>query len=162
MALGSTQPLTEMSTRNLLGADNLTVICEPIVGASTSSYGDSFAYISVSSEACINRAVCVLEVFVVATATSVVSWEFTDVSETILSVFSVSQEAIKTKAASISSTKVLFLFIIQPRNLLPTQKLQTYPAIYFLVFLCRSFLWYYVIAPILVVKSMGISVSRLV
>jgi hypothetical protein len=39
MALGSTQPLTEMSTRNILGgegwparkADNLTVICEPIV-----------------------------------------------------------------------------------------------------------------------------------
>jgi hypothetical protein len=39
MALGSTQPLTEMSTRNLLrgkgrpvrGADNLTTICEPIV-----------------------------------------------------------------------------------------------------------------------------------
>jgi hypothetical protein len=39
MALGSTQPLTEMSTRNLpggkvrlvRGADNLTAICEPIV-----------------------------------------------------------------------------------------------------------------------------------
>jgi hypothetical protein len=41
MALGSTQPLTEMSTRNLPGgggkkrpaprADNLTPICEPIV-----------------------------------------------------------------------------------------------------------------------------------
>jgi hypothetical protein len=39
MALGSTQPLTEMSTRNLPGgkgrpvlkADNLTVIYEPIV-----------------------------------------------------------------------------------------------------------------------------------
>jgi hypothetical protein len=42
MALGSTQPLTEMSTRNFPGggggngrpvnkADNLTVICEPIV-----------------------------------------------------------------------------------------------------------------------------------
>jgi hypothetical protein len=39
MALGLTQPLTEMSTRNLpggkrrpaLGADNLTAICEPIV-----------------------------------------------------------------------------------------------------------------------------------
>jgi hypothetical protein len=38
MALGSTQPLTEMSTRNLPGgkgrpackADNLTVICESI------------------------------------------------------------------------------------------------------------------------------------
>jgi hypothetical protein len=48
MALRSTQPLTEMSTRNLPGgkgmlvrkADNLTAICEPIVletvGASTS------------------------------------------------------------------------------------------------------------------------------
>jgi hypothetical protein len=47
MALGSTQPLTEMSTRNLPRgkgrpahkADNLTSICEPIVknvGASTS------------------------------------------------------------------------------------------------------------------------------
>jgi hypothetical protein len=39
MTLGSTQPLTEMSTRNLPGvkgqparkADNLTAICEPIV-----------------------------------------------------------------------------------------------------------------------------------
>jgi hypothetical protein len=39
MALGSTQPLTEMSTRNLPGrkgrpapkADNLATICEPIV-----------------------------------------------------------------------------------------------------------------------------------
>jgi hypothetical protein len=39
MALGWTQPLTEMSTRNLpegkarpaLRADNLTAICEPIV-----------------------------------------------------------------------------------------------------------------------------------
>jgi hypothetical protein len=39
MALGSTQPLTEMSTRNLLGgkgqparkADNLTANCEPII-----------------------------------------------------------------------------------------------------------------------------------
>jgi hypothetical protein len=39
MALGSTQPLTEISTRNLPGgkgrpvhkADNLTVICEPTV-----------------------------------------------------------------------------------------------------------------------------------
>jgi hypothetical protein len=39
MAFGSTQPQTEMSTRNLLGgkgrterkADNLTTICEPIV-----------------------------------------------------------------------------------------------------------------------------------
>jgi hypothetical protein len=39
MALGSTQPLTEMSTRNLPGgkgrparkADNLTTICDPIV-----------------------------------------------------------------------------------------------------------------------------------
>jgi hypothetical protein len=39
MALGSTQPLTEMSTRNLPGgkgrparkADNLTAMCEPIV-----------------------------------------------------------------------------------------------------------------------------------
>jgi hypothetical protein len=39
MALGSTQPVTEMSTRNLPGgevwlalkADNLTAICEPIV-----------------------------------------------------------------------------------------------------------------------------------
>jgi hypothetical protein len=39
MALGSTQPLTEMSIRNIPGgkgrparkADNLTTICEPIV-----------------------------------------------------------------------------------------------------------------------------------
>jgi hypothetical protein len=39
MALGSTQPLTEMSTTNVPGgkgrparkADNLTIVCEPIV-----------------------------------------------------------------------------------------------------------------------------------
>jgi hypothetical protein len=44
MALGSIQPLTEMSTMNLPGgkgrpvhkADNLTAICEMTVGASTS------------------------------------------------------------------------------------------------------------------------------
>jgi hypothetical protein len=44
MALGSTQSLTEMSTRNLPGgkkrpvrrADNLAAICVPNVGASTS------------------------------------------------------------------------------------------------------------------------------
>jgi hypothetical protein len=64
MALGSTQPLTEMSTRNLPGgkslpalkADNFTAICEPIVyktweprrlttqWASTACYRDSFTY----------------------------------------------------------------------------------------------------------------------
>jgi hypothetical protein len=62
MALGSTQPLTEMGTRNLPGRkgrpargdDNLTAICEPIVQkmweprrlttqwASNACYGDSF------------------------------------------------------------------------------------------------------------------------
>jgi hypothetical protein len=44
MALGSTQPLTEMSTRNIPGgegrparkADNLTAICLQNVGTSTS------------------------------------------------------------------------------------------------------------------------------
>jgi hypothetical protein len=64
MALGSTQPLTEMSTRNIpVGkgrparkADNLTANCEPIfykmwepqhlttLWASTASYRDSFTY----------------------------------------------------------------------------------------------------------------------
>jgi hypothetical protein len=64
MVLGSTQPLTEMSTRNFLGvkgwparrADNLTAICEPIVWktwkprtltplwASTACYTDSFTF----------------------------------------------------------------------------------------------------------------------
>jgi hypothetical protein len=64
MALGSTQSLTEMSTRNLSGgkglptrnADNLTAICEPIVQnmweprhltilwASMACYKDSFAF----------------------------------------------------------------------------------------------------------------------
>jgi hypothetical protein len=64
MALGSNQPLTEVSTRNLPGgkgrparkADNLTAICEPIVckmwepqrltnlWASTAYYRDSFTY----------------------------------------------------------------------------------------------------------------------
>jgi hypothetical protein len=62
MTLGATQPLTEMSTRNLLGskgrsahkADNLTAICESIAykiweprrlttqWASTACYRDSF------------------------------------------------------------------------------------------------------------------------
>jgi hypothetical protein len=66
MALGSTQPLTEMSTRNLPGgkgrpahkAENLTVICEPIVWkmweprslttpwASTACYRDRFTFYS--------------------------------------------------------------------------------------------------------------------
>jgi hypothetical protein len=66
MALGSTQPLTEISTRNLPGgkgrparkADNLTAICEPIVEkmweprrlttlwASTACYRESFALCS--------------------------------------------------------------------------------------------------------------------
>jgi hypothetical protein len=64
MALGSTQPLTEMSTRNIPGgegrpahkADNLTAICEPIVyrmwepqhlttlWVSTARYRDSRTY----------------------------------------------------------------------------------------------------------------------
>jgi hypothetical protein len=63
IAMGLTQPLTEMSTRNLPGgkgrpalmADNLTAICEPIVSkmweprrlttlwASTACYKESFA-----------------------------------------------------------------------------------------------------------------------
>jgi hypothetical protein len=65
MALGSTQPLTEMNTRNLPGgkgrparvANNLTAICEPIVykmweprrlttlWASTACYRDSFTFL---------------------------------------------------------------------------------------------------------------------
>jgi hypothetical protein len=65
MALGLTQPLTEMSTRNLPGgkgrparkAHNLTAICEPIIykmseprrltnlWASTFCYRDSFIFI---------------------------------------------------------------------------------------------------------------------
>jgi hypothetical protein len=64
MALGSTQPLTEMSTRNIPGgegrlarkADNLTAICEPTVykmwepqhltalWASTARYGDTCTF----------------------------------------------------------------------------------------------------------------------
>jgi hypothetical protein len=64
MALGSTQPLTEMSTttlpggkgRQARGADNLTAICEPIVWkmweplrlttlwAFTACYRDSFTF----------------------------------------------------------------------------------------------------------------------
>jgi hypothetical protein len=65
MALGSTQPLTEMSTRNIPGgggrparkADNFAAICEPIVykmwepqhlttlWVSTARYRDTFAFI---------------------------------------------------------------------------------------------------------------------
>jgi hypothetical protein len=64
MALGSTQPLAEMSTRNIPGvkgrpackADNLTAICEPIIQkiweiqrlttiwASMARYVDSFTF----------------------------------------------------------------------------------------------------------------------
>jgi hypothetical protein len=64
MSLGSIQPLTEMSTRNILGsngrpalrADNLAAIYEPIVqkmwepqhlttlGASTACYRDTFTF----------------------------------------------------------------------------------------------------------------------
>jgi hypothetical protein len=65
MALGSTQPLTEMSTRNIPGgdgrparkSDNLTAICEPIVykkmcepqhltalWVSTARYRDTFTF----------------------------------------------------------------------------------------------------------------------
>jgi hypothetical protein len=60
MALGSTQTLTEMNTRNLTSgkarparkAENLTAICEPIVGTSTSQtlwastacYRDTFTF----------------------------------------------------------------------------------------------------------------------
>jgi hypothetical protein len=52
MALGSTQPLTEMSTRNLPGgkerptrkADNLTAICEPIVQRKCGSPNVSQSY----------------------------------------------------------------------------------------------------------------------
>jgi hypothetical protein len=57
MAVGSTQPLTEMSNRNLPGgkgrparkADNLTAICEPSrknVGTSA-CYTDSFTFLSI-------------------------------------------------------------------------------------------------------------------
>jgi hypothetical protein len=65
MALGSTQPVTEMSTRNLpggkgrpaRGADSLTAICEPIVykmweprrlttlWVFTACYRDSFTFL---------------------------------------------------------------------------------------------------------------------
>jgi hypothetical protein len=52
MALGSTQTLTEMSTRNLPGgkwrparkADNLTATCEPIVWRKCGSFDNSQSY----------------------------------------------------------------------------------------------------------------------
>jgi hypothetical protein len=52
MALGSTQPLTEMSTRNLPGgkwrparkAEPLTAMCEPIVDRKCGSLDDSQPY----------------------------------------------------------------------------------------------------------------------
>jgi hypothetical protein len=67
VALGSTEPLTEMSTRNLPGgkgrperkADNLTAICEPVVYktwqpqrltillASTTCYRDIFTFLQI-------------------------------------------------------------------------------------------------------------------
>jgi hypothetical protein len=53
MALGSTQPLTEMSTKNVPGgkgrparkADNLTAICEPIVYTKYGSLDVSQPYV---------------------------------------------------------------------------------------------------------------------
>jgi hypothetical protein len=57
MTLGSTQPVTEMSTRNLNGgkgrlarkADNLTgADCLENVGASTACYGDSSTSATIS------------------------------------------------------------------------------------------------------------------
>jgi hypothetical protein len=78
MALWSTQPLTEMSTRNLPGgkglparkADRFTAICEPrrltTLWASTACYRDSFTYIycyyrSITNFACVGnqKGVCV-------------------------------------------------------------------------------------------------------
>jgi hypothetical protein len=60
MALGSTEPLTEMSTRNLLGgkglADNLTEMCEPrrltTLRASTACYRDRFLFIDADAVFC--------------------------------------------------------------------------------------------------------------
>jgi hypothetical protein len=56
MALGSTQPLTEMSTMNLSGgrgrlarqADNLTAICDPIRANLSDEHLKSLLVISVS------------------------------------------------------------------------------------------------------------------
>jgi hypothetical protein len=75
MALGSTQPLTEMNTSNLPGgkgrpvpkADNLTVICEPVVyrmweprclttlWAFTACYRGSFTLLPYYSDMCFER-----------------------------------------------------------------------------------------------------------
>jgi hypothetical protein len=80
MALESTQPLTEMSTRHIPGgkgrparkADNLTAICEPIVykmwdpehlttlWASTARYRDTFTfYLPVCTISFLTMCVCV-------------------------------------------------------------------------------------------------------
>jgi hypothetical protein len=69
MALGSTQPLTEMSTRNILGgkerparrADNLTAIYEPVfttLWASTACYRGTFTLLclyNIESFTCISE-----------------------------------------------------------------------------------------------------------
>jgi hypothetical protein len=82
MAQGSTQPLTEMSTRNLpgdkgrpaCGADNLTAICEQIVKkmweprrlttlrAFTACYSDSFTlrlYLALQAVRCSKNELCI-------------------------------------------------------------------------------------------------------
>jgi hypothetical protein len=71
MALWLTQPLTEMSTRNLPGctkrpADNLTAICELNVGASTSRnpkglhghYRDNFTFTFTYYFSCVSQNQC--------------------------------------------------------------------------------------------------------
>jgi hypothetical protein len=78
MALGSTQPLTEMSTRNLRGGkgraarrvDNFTAICEPTVKkmwepqrlttlwASTACYRDSFTSRAFYIKGLLSRVTC--------------------------------------------------------------------------------------------------------
>jgi hypothetical protein len=88
MALGSTQTLTEISTRNLPGvkrqqtrkADNLTIFCEPIVQKMwdprrpTACYKDSFTLLSIVIVIIIMMIKCYVNFAVLLTIREVITY----------------------------------------------------------------------------------------
>jgi hypothetical protein len=91
MALGSTWPLTKMSTRNLPGdngrparkADNLSAICEPIVYRICGSlevsqfYGPSRPVTGIALHFTFIQALVRFEVLVVVTLRNMILWDVT-------------------------------------------------------------------------------------